>query len=102
MARLIEVQDAHVCQAPLTVSVGDVFLFRAAGGHVRSGDDVVELLGAFRSAIVGDDGHIMTPVGPPNTTLFRARKPGRALIDVVTGDPFHAPMATALDVIVEP
>ena len=102
MARLIEVQDARVCPSPLTVSLGDVLLFRATGGRIQSGGDVVELLGPFLPAVLGDDGNILTPMGPPNTVLFRARRPGRARIDVVTGDPFHTPQTTTLDITVEP
>jgi hypothetical protein len=101
MARLIEVQDARVCPSPLTVHLGDVLLFRAAGGRVRSGGDVVELLGSFLPAVLGDDGTILTPMGPPNTVLCRARQPGRAQIDVVTGDPFHTPQTTTLGITVE-
>lgn len=101
MSRLIEVQDARMCSSPLTVHLGDVLLFRAAGGHVRSGGDVVELLGPFLPAVVGDDGNILTPMGPPNTVLFHARRPGRALIDVITGDPFQATRTTALGITVE-
>jgi hypothetical protein len=101
MARLIEVQDARATPSPLTVHRGDVILFRAAGGKVRSGGDVVELLGHFLSAITGDDGHVLTPMGPPNAVLFRARQPGDALIDVMTGDPFNAPQTTALTITVE-
>jgi hypothetical protein len=101
MARLIEVQDARVCPSPLTVGPGDILLFRAVGGHVREGADVVELLGPFLPAVVGDHGSILAPMGLPNTVLFRARKPGQALIDVITGDPFHAPHTTALSVTVE-
>lgn len=101
MARLIEVQDAHVCPSPLTVSLGDVLLFRATGGRVRSGGDVVELLGPLLSAVLGEDGNILTPIGAPNTVLFRARRSGRARIDVVMGDPFHTPQTATLDITVE-
>lgn len=101
MARLIEVQDARTCPSPLTVYLGDMLLFRATGGRVRSGDDVVELLGPFLSAVLGDDGTILTPIGPPNMVLFRARRPGRARIDAVTGDPFHTSQTTTLDITVE-
>lgn len=101
MARLIEVQDAPGCPSPLTVHRGDVLLFRAAGGHVRSGEDVIELLGPFLSAVVGDDGNIFTPMGPPNAILFHARKPGRASIDVVSGEPFVSSQTTVLTVLVE-
>src|SRR4249920_3897197 len=102
MPRLIEVPDAEVCPSPQTVKVGDVFLFRAAGGHVQSGHDVIELVGPFVPAVMGDDGNILTPMGPPNTVLFRARQPGDALIDVVTGDPFHATQTTVVRITVEP
>jgi hypothetical protein len=101
MARIIEVQDARLCKSPLTVCVGDVLLFRATGGRVRSGPDIVELLGPFVSAVVGDDGNIFTPVGPPNAVLFHARRVGQALIDVVTGEPFNKPVAVRLGLTVE-
>jgi hypothetical protein len=101
MARLIEVQDARVCPSPLTIALGDVLLFRATGGRVRSGGDVVELLGPFLPAVLGDDGTVVTPLGPPNTVLCRARRPGRAQLDVVTGDPFHRPQTTTLGITVE-
>jgi hypothetical protein len=101
VARLIEVQDSRVCSSPLAVHAGEVLMFQAAGGRVRSGADVVELLGPFLRAVVGDDGNILAPMGFPNTVLFRARRPGRAVIDVVTGDPFHAPQTTTLDITVE-
>jgi len=102
MARLIEVQDAGGCPSPLTVRQGDVLLFRAAGGRVRAGGDAVELWGPFLPGVVGEDGDVLTPMGPPNAVLFRARRPGRARVDVVTGDPFHAPQTTTLDLTVEP
>ncbi len=101
MPRLIEVSDARAGPSAQTLSVGDVLLFRAAGGHVRSGDNVIELVGIFVQAVVGNEGAIVTPMGPPNTVLFRALKPGHARIDVVTGDPFHAPQATVLRITVE-
>jgi len=80
---------------------GDVLLFRATGGRVRSGGDVVELLGPFLSVVMGNNGTILTPAWAPNTVLFRAHGPGRAMIDVVTGDPWRAPRATTLDITVE-
>ena len=102
MARLIEVQDARACPSPLLVSLGDVLLFYVAGGRVRSDGDVIELLGPFLPAVLGDDGTIVTPMGPPTTVLCRARQPGRAQLDVVTGDPFHMPQTTTLRITVEP
>ena len=49
MPRLIEVEDARVCSSPLTIHVGDVLLFRAAGGRVRSGSGTIDLLGGSSS-----------------------------------------------------
>jgi hypothetical protein len=101
MGRLIEIEHVGEGSPTLTVHVGDVLLFKATGGHVQSGDDVVEMLGAFLPAIQGDNGNILTPMGAPNTVLFRALRPGRASIDVVTGDPWHAPQTTTLGITVE-
>ena len=100
MACLVEIDDVPACPSPMTVRPGDVLLFQATGGRVRSADDVVEMLGPFLSAVLGNDGSILAPMGHPNIVLFRARQPGEARIDVVTGDPFHTPMTTALCIIV--
>ena len=101
MGRLIEVQDAQACPSPLTVHQGDVLLVRATGGHVRFGGDVVEMWGPFLPAVLGDNGDILTPMGTPNTLLFRVRRPGRAMIDVVTGDLWHAPQTITLGIAAE-
>ena len=101
MPRLVEVRDAHGCDSLQTLKPGDVILFHAAGGHVHSGTETIEMLGPFRSAIVGDQSEILTPSGPPNTVLFRARQPGRAVIDVITGDPFASPKIATVNVTVD-
>lgn len=100
MGRLIEVQNVLSAPSNLSLQVGDMLLFRATGGHVLSGN-VVEMLGAFLEAILGDDGNILTPMGAPNTVLFRALRPGRATIDVVTGDPWQATQTTTLAITVQ-
>jgi hypothetical protein len=103
VGRLIEFRADGVTLPPsLTVEVGDVLVFGATGGHVRSGADAVEFMGAFQTGILIDDGRILTPMGAPGTVLFRARCPGQASIDVVTGDPWHAPRTTLLELAVEP
>jgi hypothetical protein len=101
MGRLIEVQHAQDLPARLTIRVGDVVVFGATGGHVHSGAKVVEILGAFVPGVLGDNGQILSPMGAPNAVLFVARRPGQATIDVVTGDPWHAPKTTALNITVE-
>ncbi|MGH3768516.1 MAG: hypothetical protein ACRDS0_00375 [Pseudonocardiaceae bacterium] len=103
MGRLIELPaDAGTLPPSLTVEVGDVLVFGATGGHVRSGADVVEMMGAFQTGVLADDGRILAPTGPPGTVLFRARHPGRATIDVVTGDPWHASHSILLELAVDP
>ena len=102
MGRLIEVQHAQACPSSLTINVGDVLAFGATGGHVQSGTNVLELLGPFLPAILGNNGEILSPLGAPNAVWFVARRSGRARIDVVTGDPWQAPQTTILDIIVEP
>jgi hypothetical protein len=101
MSRLIEVEIAPGCPDSLTIAVGDVLQFAASGGHVRAGAGTVEMLGPFRSALVGDNGEVLSPKGAPNAVFFLARRPGRATIDVVTGDPWHAPRTTILEVDVQ-
>jgi hypothetical protein len=47
----------------------------------------VEILGAFVERVLGTDGRVPAPAGSPNVVLFRARQPGRALLDLAVGDP---------------
>lgn len=100
MSRLIEIPPAQQLPQVLTVGTGDVLRFDASGGHLRAGD-AVELLGSFVGALLGTDGTVLTPAGAPNVVLFRARAPGRAEIDVVTGDPWRSPVTRTLTVTVE-
>lgn len=89
MARLIDVRPHEEdIPAELGVAVGDVIRFNATGGRVRSGT-AVELLGVFTDSVVGTDGSVLTPSGPPTTVLFRAQQLGDAVVDVVAGLPFH-------------
>jgi hypothetical protein len=101
MGRLIDVQDAAALPSSLRLGVGDVLVFSASGGHVRSGAGVIEILGAFIPGVLRENGEIVSPMGAPNTVLFLARRPGRATIDVVTGDPYHASRSTTLEITVE-
>jgi hypothetical protein len=101
MGRLIEVQHAQDVSTGLTIRVGDLLIFRATGGHVYSGAEAVEILGPFLPGVLGENGQILSPMGSPNRVLFLARHPGRAKIDVVTGDPWHEPKTTALNITVE-
>jgi hypothetical protein len=102
MARLIEIQQANNLPSALTVKAGDVLMFGATGGHVHAGAGIVEILGHYLPGVLGDNGQVFAPLGPPTTVLFRALGPGRAMIGVVTGDPFRSARTTALEIIVEP
>lgn len=101
MSRLINVQPClEEISAEVVVAVGDVLRFSAAGAHTRTGA-AVELLGIFTDSVLGPDGHVLSPMGPPGTVLFRACTPGRAVIDLVTGDPWQSPTAQSITIRVE-
>jgi hypothetical protein len=82
------------------LGVGDVVRFATTGGHVRSGT-AVEILGILTDGVLGTDGSVLTPLGPPGTVLLRARSAGRAEVDIVSGDPFHSPATRTLVIRVE-
>jgi hypothetical protein len=102
MGRLIEIQQVQGLPQGVTLRVGDALYFAATGGHVRVGADVVEIVGPFLPGVLRENGEILSPMGAPNAVLFLARRPGRATIDVVTGDPWHAPQTTPLEITVGP
>lgn len=102
MGRFLDVRpDDEGLPAELVLAVGDVVRVAATGGAVRSGTGV-ELLGILTDAVVGIDGSVVTPLGPPGVVLLRAREPGPALVDLVSGDPFREPFARTLAIRVEP
>lgn len=100
MARLIEMNGPLPAQ--LTLETGDVLVLSATGGHVRSGSEVVELLGPFYPGFFGQDGEVVAPMGAPDKTLFRARQPGTAQIEAVMGDPWSATTTNACTLTVRP
>jgi hypothetical protein len=101
MAQLIEVVNVALCHSPLILNAGDALLFHGLGGHVRSGGDLIEMLGPFIQAIASENGGVLASSGPPNTVMFYARRSGPATIEVVTGD-FSSPITTSLQVEIEP
>jgi hypothetical protein len=44
---------------------------------------------------------VLSPMGAPGTVLFRAKAPGPAVIDVVTGDPWQSHTTWSVNVRVE-
>jgi hypothetical protein len=102
MGRYIDIRpDDEGVPAELVLAVGDVVRVAATGGGVRSGTGV-ELLGILTDSVVGLDGTVLTPLGPPGAVLFRACEPGRAVIELVSGDPFREPLTRSLVIQVEP
>jgi len=81
--------------------VGDVLAISASGAHVAAGLPVLEQLGPFVPAVVGLDGGILSPEGPPSSVLFVIRAPGRATLNVMTGDPWRTPMRKTYTIEVE-
>lgn len=102
MGRVIEVQDPTQALFGLVLQVGDVLYFRASGGGVVNGSESIENLGVFMTAMVGDNGQVLTAMGTPNVVLFRAIGKGRASIQVFTGEPMRQVRETTLEVIVGP
>jgi len=102
VGRLIEI-DPSRRRIPRRVIIvaGDVLLIRATGGHVRSGEDAVHLLGALLTALLRENGHIIAPLGAPNRVIFVAQAAGDAVIDVVTGEPWGEFRTTILNVSVK-
>jgi hypothetical protein len=96
LPRIIEIHHPKSCPPSLEVKVGDLLVFGATGGHVRSGPEVVQFLGPFLTGTVGKDGKVITPMGTPSTVIFLARGAGTATIDVVTGDPWKTFDTTTL------
>ena len=101
MARWIEV-GREALPGQLTIRVGDLLRFSASGGHVRAGAEVLQLLGPFIPAVVATDGRVLAPQAAPGILVFLARAPGAARVDVVTGDPWRAPVMTAIEIQIEP
>ena len=93
-----DLEVRHVHTVVVTHSHPDHFggaarFHEASGARIRSGADVVELLGPFVQAVLGEDGSVLTPMGPPNVVLVRARQSGRAAIDVMAGSSTRWPAA---------
>jgi hypothetical protein len=101
MGRLIEVRHVQECPRFLRLRSGDLLAFSATGGRIRSGEGVLEMLGAFLPAVIAPDREVLSPAGAPNTVMFLARRAGRSTMDVVTGDPWRAARTTTFDVLVE-
>jgi hypothetical protein len=83
----------------VTLEVGDLVLFTAPGGVIESGS-ALEALGAVTQAVPGPEGHPLAPQGPPNLVLFRAARPGEALVRITTGDVWHQAGASHIRVVV--
>jgi hypothetical protein len=101
MGRLIEVQDAQLCQSPLAICQGDLLCFYAVGGRVNSGGASLEKLGPFQQAVIGEQGDVIAAQGAPNRVLFLARRPGQASVDITTGDPWGSTQNVQLEIVVQ-
>jgi hypothetical protein len=101
VGRYLDIRPDEGLPAELVLAVGDVVRVAATGGGVRSGTGV-ELLGILTDSVVGIDGSVLSPLGPPGAVLFRAREPGHAVVELVSGDPFREPVTRTLSVRVEP
>jgi hypothetical protein len=97
MGRLIEFQPAEVRDFQLIINVGDVLVVGAFGVQVRSGADAVEVVGPLVQGVISDNDQLLSPLGAPNTLLIIARAPGRSVLNLKLGDPFHSPRNSVLN-----
>jgi hypothetical protein len=100
MGRLIEIEACEALPPSLVVWPGDLLLLAASGAHLRDGAEVVEVLGPYSKSVVGINHQVLTPMGSPNAVLVVARQPGRARLDIVTGDPWQGAHTARVDLIV--
>lgn len=102
MRRLIEVKHTEALPQSLTIKEGDLLVISATGGRLQADTEAIEIIGPFISGVVGDNSEIFSPMGAPNRVALLARRPGRATIDLITGDPWRSPKTTTIELIVEP
>lgn len=102
MPRLIAFRPSDRVPAKLHLTVGDVLMFPASGGHILSGTYIMSMLGAYKPGVVGDDGQVIAPEGLPGAVLFCALGPGNAAIDVVTAIPGGKRSVRQVDIVVGP
>ena len=103
MGRLIEVQSLEGLPSEFRVQAGDLLVFKATGGRVRSRTNIVQALGAFSPGTMSPEGQVLAAMGGPDSVVFLARGEGQAEIEVIAGDPWVGPRSPAvLRIIVEP
>ncbi|GAB2830236.1 hypothetical protein GCM10022221_31190 [Actinocorallia aurea] len=100
MPRVIELRPEQAAGAPLALQSGDLLLCWAIGGRVVSGGEAVEMLGPFQVGVPVEDGRILAPEGPPSRTVFLARGPGTARVELFAGGPGTGGAATVLTLTV--
>ena len=90
MGRFLDLDPSRAGGLPptLEVRVGDLLRFHASGVKVVGGDQAVDVLGAFTSAVLSTAGTVLAPQGGPNLVVAMAAEPGHASLDIVTGDPW--------------
>jgi hypothetical protein len=67
----------------------------ATGGHVSNGGNVVELVGFFLPGVATPAGEVIAPAGSPSRIVLRALQVGRAVAEIVSGDPYGGPVIRA-------
>lgn len=102
MAQLIEIDSTIPASEKIKINSGDILLFKATGGYIKSGEEVVEVLGAFSPGHLLSSGEKVSPQGTPGTVLVRALKPGTAQINIVRGDPWNIFRDSVYELQVEP
>ncbi len=103
MGRLVDLDPSRPEGLPqvLHVRVGDLLRVHASGGTVTDGAEVVRLLGSFTSAVLTTLGTVLAPEGAPNVVVLLVTGPGRAHLDLVTGDPWRPPAPARSELVLD-
>jgi hypothetical protein len=106
MGRLFEFAGPTAWPQEVALAVGDLLSINASGARFLAPSEdrpaVVELLGPFMPSVMTAEGQAVMPAGAPNTILVVARMPGRAVLEIITGDPWGATTRTTLEIEVVP
>src|SRR5689334_7014352 len=101
MAHLVTIDSQELPQK-IFINAGDVLLFKATGGHPLSGSDVIAYIGVFSESFLLPTGEKIYPQGSPGIVLFKALRPGKALLNLVVKDAWSNPTSGSCEVNIEP
>ena len=103
MSQLVRVDDPSRLRTAIHIRPGDVLWFSATGGRLDddpSSDGCIEVIGSLCEGLLVETGELVAAAGPPTAFLVRALRPGRAKVEVFTGDPWRSSSAHVVEIVV--